>query len=235
MATNNAINLSAAGITGYNGSGTFVGSTMTQYNVVLGGSSSDTLANVAPSATSGIALVSAGASANPTFSTVVVAGGGTGLATLTAYELIAGGTTSTGNVQQIGLGTSGQVLTSNGAGALASFQTFTPSAMTPYLNVTGATQTMAVNSGYVVNDASSLVTFTPPATCAVGTVFAIAGNSADGWTIDLTANTQTINYGSSPATTALASTNQFDSVKFVCTVANTTFTVVSSDGNLAVS
>jgi len=234
MATNNAINLSAAGITGYNGSGTFVGNLMTQYNVVIGGSSSDTLANVAPSATAGIALVSAGASSNPAFATVVVAGGGLGVSSLTAYELIAAGTTSTGAVQQIALGTSGQVLTSNGAGALASFQTFTPSAMTPYLNETGTTQTMAVNTGYVSNNAG-LVTFTPPATCAVGTVFAIAGNGAGGWTIDLTAHTQTINYGNAPATTALASANQYDSVEFVCTIANTAFTVVGSQGNLTVS
>ena len=49
--------------------------------------------------------------------------GGTGLATLTAYALIAAGTTSTGTFQQVsGLGSSGQVLTSNGAGALPTWQ-----------------------------------------------------------------------------------------------------------------
>ena len=56
--------------------------------------------------------------------TVVVANGGTGLSTTTAYGLIAAGTTSTGNFQQVsGTGTSGQVLTSNGAGALPTWQT----------------------------------------------------------------------------------------------------------------
>jgi hypothetical protein len=44
--------------------------------------------------------------------------GGTGLSTLTAYALLAAGTTATGNLQQIGLGTAGHVLTSAGAGAL---------------------------------------------------------------------------------------------------------------------
>ncbi|HUR65472.1 MAG TPA: hypothetical protein VMZ03_03910 [Chitinophagaceae bacterium] len=58
-----------------------------------------------------------------TLNTVTVPKGGTGLATLTAYGLLAAGTTSTGNLQQIGIGTSGQVLTSNGAGALPTFQT----------------------------------------------------------------------------------------------------------------
>lgn len=55
--------------------------------------------------------------------TVPVDQGGTGLTTTTAYGLIAAGTTSTGNFQQVsGTGTSGQLLTSNGAGALPTWQ-----------------------------------------------------------------------------------------------------------------
>lgn len=53
---------------------------------------------------------------------LTVAQGGTGLATLAAWELLAAGTTSTGALQQVGIGTSGQILTSGGAGALPSFQ-----------------------------------------------------------------------------------------------------------------
>lgn len=72
--------------------------------------------------TSGQALTSNGSSA-PTFGTLGVAGGGTGLATTTAYGVIVAGTTSTGAFQQVsGTGTSGQLLTSNGAGALPSWQ-----------------------------------------------------------------------------------------------------------------
>jgi len=49
--------------------------------------------------------------------------GGTGVATTTAYAVQCGGTTSTGAFQAVsGLGTSGQLLTSNGAGALPSWQ-----------------------------------------------------------------------------------------------------------------
>lgn len=51
-----------------------------------------------------------------------VAQGGTGLASLTAYGVLAGGTTSTGPVQPVSPGSSGQVLTSNGASALPTFQ-----------------------------------------------------------------------------------------------------------------
>lgn len=49
--------------------------------------------------------------------------GGTGLTTLTAYAVLTGGTTSTGTLQQVsGVGTTGQVLTSNGASALPTWQ-----------------------------------------------------------------------------------------------------------------
>jgi hypothetical protein len=55
---------------------------------------------------------------------VTVAQGGTGLASTTAYGVICGGTTSTGAFQSVAsVGTAGQVLTSNGAGALPTFQT----------------------------------------------------------------------------------------------------------------
>jgi hypothetical protein len=55
-----------------------------------------------------------------------VANGGTGLATTTAYSVVFSGTTSTGAFQaSAGPGTAGQVLTSNGAAALPTFQTST--------------------------------------------------------------------------------------------------------------
>ena len=233
--TTNAINLNSNGIPGYNNTtGVFTATALTQYYTLTGGANAQTINQVAPSATSGVALISQGASAQPVYGTIVVAGGGTGLSSLVAYELIAGGTTSTGNVQQIGLGTAGQVLVSNGAGALASFQSFSPTSQAPYLNVTGTSQAMAGNEFYIANNAG-LVTFTPPATCAVGTVFAVQGAGAGGWTIDLTANAQTFNYGSTAGVTAVASTNQFDAVQFVCVTANTVFALIDAVGNPSVS
>lgn len=69
------------------------------------------------------ALYSTGAT-TLTAGTLPVAAGGTGRATATAYALVCGGTTSTGALQSIAsVGTSGQILTSNGAGALPTFQT----------------------------------------------------------------------------------------------------------------
>lgn len=51
-----------------------------------------------------------------------VAGGGTGVATLTAYAPVFGGTTGTGAVQSGTAGTQGQVMVSNGAGVLPAFE-----------------------------------------------------------------------------------------------------------------
>ena len=73
--------------------------------------------------TTGLTPNSATSGAVTVAGTLVVGNGGTGLSTTTAYGLIAAGTTPTGAFQQVsGTGNSGQVLTSNGAGALPSWQ-----------------------------------------------------------------------------------------------------------------
>jgi len=94
--------------------------------------------------------------------------------------------------------------------------------------VTGTSQAAVVNSGYFTNNAG-LVTVTLPATAAVGSIVEVAGQGAGGW--KLAANSgQTIQYGNLATTTAgsFASTNQFDTIRVVCQVANTTWQVLSS-------
>lgn len=81
--------------------------TIAQYNVQTGGAS-NLLNNVAPSATSGVPFISQGASAQPIYGIAVVAGGGTGLATLTAHALQVGN--GTGTVTQLGVGATGTIL-----------------------------------------------------------------------------------------------------------------------------
>ena len=54
--------------------------------------------------------------------TLGVVNGGTGAGSFTAYAPIFGGTSSTGPLQSGTVGTAGQVLTSNGPGAMATFQ-----------------------------------------------------------------------------------------------------------------
>jgi hypothetical protein len=59
-----------------------------------------------------------------TAGTLPVAAGGTGITSTTPYAIVAGGTSSTSALQQVsGVGTTGQVLTSNGTGTLPSWQT----------------------------------------------------------------------------------------------------------------
>ena len=93
--------------------------------------------------TSGGAVYASSTSALTT-GTLPVASGGTGVATATAYALLTGGTTSTGAFQQVsGTGTSGQILTSNGAGALPSWQAAPSSGIT-----TGKAIAMAMIFGF---------------------------------------------------------------------------------------
>ena len=59
----------------------------TQYSAITGGVS-NTLNNIAPSAISGVALISQGVASQPIFGTVAVAGGGTGSTSFTAGSVV---------------------------------------------------------------------------------------------------------------------------------------------------
>ncbi len=102
--------------------------------------------------------------------------------------------------------------------------------------VTGTSQAGAVNNAYILNNAG-LVTLTIPTTAAVGDIVRVVGKGAGGWLIAQNAS-ENINFGNLTTTTgvggSLASTNRYDCVELVCTVANTTWTVMSSVGNITV-
>lgn len=72
---------------------------------------------------------------------VTVAQGGTGVASTTAYGVICGGTTTTGALQNAGAGTTGQVLTSNGASALPTWQAAAGGGWIPIKQITTAADT----------------------------------------------------------------------------------------------
>lgn len=84
---------------------------------------------------------------------VRVAAGGTGINTTTPYGVICGGTTSTGNFQSVSsLGSSNQVFSSNGPGALPSWKTLpspptVPSAATKTQQTSGSSTTSYVSPG----------------------------------------------------------------------------------------
>ncbi len=106
----------------------------------------------------------------------------------------------------------------------------------PWNDVVGTSATLVVNEGFVSNNAG-LVTLTLPVAAAFGDQFLIVGNGAGGWRVAQTAG-QTIHILSSDTTTgaggSLSSTNRYDAITLLCTVANTDFVVRDSMGNLTV-
>lgn len=90
-------------------------------NALLYASSANVVVGLTTAASS---ILSTSAGGVPTWlSIVTVPNGGTGAATFTANAVICGGTVATGPLQSVAsVGTAGQVLTSNGVGALPTFQ-----------------------------------------------------------------------------------------------------------------
>ena len=117
--------------------------TLTAHDLLVGaGTGNVTL--VAPSATAGVPLVSAGSSADPAYGTAVVAGGGTGAVTLTAHSVLLG--EGTGAVAFATIGTAGCVLTDNGSGSDPSFQ-----ALSALANTMSVTVTETIAAGAMIN------------------------------------------------------------------------------------
>ena len=99
---------------------------------------------------------------------MAVGNGGTGATSATAYAVQCGGTTSTGAYQSVAVGTAGQVLTSNGASALPTFQA-----------AAGATITGTTTSGtyYVVGTTSTSGSLT---TASISNTNAVSYNASTG-------------------------------------------------------
>ena len=131
--------------------------------------------------------------------------------------------------------TAGYVLTGN-SGSAPSFQAPSAGGIT-WVNVTSATQAMAINTAYVSNDTSTLVTLTLPATAAIGSIVQVQGAGSGLYTIAQNAS-QLINFNSVVSTTgtggSVSSTSQFDSITLVCITANTTWAVNQSVGTFSV-
>lgn len=100
--------------------------------------------------------------------------------------------------------------------------------------VTGTSQSMAANNGYIASNGAT-VTLTLPTTAAQGSVIEVVGKGAGGWTIAQNSG-QRIYYGIATTTLgaggSLSSTNQRDCVKLLCVTADTEFEVLSSIGNI---
>lgn len=221
---------------------------LTQYNILTGGAS-NALNFVAPSATSGVPLISQGAASQPIYGTAVVAGGGTGSVSFNINGAVYSNTTTTGVLQAATL-TSGQLLIggtttpaaatltpgtgisiSNGNNSITIASTGAGFAWT---DVTGATQTIAVQNGYLT-DRGGGVTYTLPASASIGDTFKIVGKAGLA-TITPNANQQLLigsASGTVGATGTAVATNAGDCITFVCITsgASTVYRAESFVGN----
>lgn len=166
---------SLTGVLSGNGTSPFTASAITQYNVLVAGAS-NAISSIAPSATSGVPLISQGAAANPAFGTAVVAGGGTGSTSFTVYAPICGGTSTTGALQSAstGIGTSGFVLTSTGAASLPTWQ---------------ATAGVTTINGDTGSATGSTITFNANSNCGSSVLFAASASTVSLKVTDVIHNT----------------------------------------------
>lgn len=164
---------------------------------------------------------------------LLLTNGGTGLTSIAARTVWVANSANTLVALTPGAGQSIRINAGNTA-----WEAFTPGAAggISWVEVTGTSQAAAVDSAYIANNAG-LVTITIPDTAAVGDILRVVGKGAGGWQIAQNA-AESIHFGNAVTTTgvggSLASVNQYDSVELVCTVANTTWTVISSQGNITV-
>ncbi len=129
-------------------------------------------------------------------------------------------------------------ITVNGKGLITAAANGTAAfAPMPTTVVSGTTQAAAVNNCYVSNNAGTC-TITLPSTAAVGDEIIISGLGAGGWVMAQNAS-QLVHFGNATSTTgvggSIASQNQYDSIHIKCVVANTTFNVLASQGNMTVT
>lgn len=236
-------------------------------HAVLVGAGTSTITKVGPTATAGQVLQSAGAAADPAFSTAtypstttisqilyssaanVVSGlatansavlvtNSTGVpvwsSTMTNGQLIIGSTGATPSAATLTSGTG--ISITNGAASITINATgggFT------WTDVTGTSQTAAINNGYTTNNAG-LVTVTLPSTAAYGSIVWIVGKGAGGWRIAQPNAGSVIHYGNQNTTTGvtgrLDSSNRYDAIQLLCTVANDEWTCTGiSQGNITVT
>jgi len=217
--------------------------TLTNHGVLVGAGT--TAITQLAAGTANQVLQSGGASANPAYSTATYPATTTanqilyssatntitGLATANNGTLI---TSASGVPSLLANGTTGQVLTAT-TGSPPSWAAASSGGII-WTAIT-ASQTLAVNNGYVCIASGGALSLALPATAAVGSTFTVSLDGATSWTITQGSG-QKIRFGNVQTTSgaggSLASTAQGDTVTFICSVANNNFNVISSMGNITV-
>lgn len=133
-------------------------------------------------------------------------------------------------------GTALQQLRMNAGATAPEWTTISSGGGMTWTEVTGTSQSAAVNNGYIANNAG-LVTVTIPTTAAVGDIVRVGGKGTGLFKIAQNAS-QTIHYGNVDTTTgtggSLTATNRYDTIELICITANTDFLVLSSVGSFTV-
>lgn len=110
----------------------------------------------------------------------------------------------------------------------------TASAGNAVVDVVTSTQAIAVDTTYITTNATT-VTYTLPSTFAVGDEVEIVGEGAGGWILAQPASVN-VKFGDVGTTIgtggSLSSTDPGDVIRLIAVVANTTWRVVSSVGNI---
>jgi hypothetical protein len=176
-------------------------------------------------AAAGKVLQGSGTNAGATFASLGVNSGLSANGVVISQNNLAFTATSAGSVNQ--------VLTSNGPGADPTFQN-SSSGIFPWSDET-SNKTLGINQGYTTSG-GSLITLTLPTLVAYGSIFRIVGNGIGGWKVAQNAG-QTIHFGNVNTTTGasgfIQSTQQYDSIELLCTIANTDFTIINGpQGNI---
>lgn len=220
----NAITISGSstGLT-TTGSGSTVGLTGT-LAVTHGGTGLATLTSNGVLYASGTTTIAQFAPVNSAVHVTNASGVPSYSSTMTNGQLIIGSTGATPTAATLTAGAN--ISITNGAGSITI--TATGLAGFSWTTVTGTSQAMLSNNGYIANN-GSLVTLTLPATSAVGDEIDIIGKGSGGWLVQCGGG-QTIVVGSSTTTSGgtVASTQAKDSFYMICTVANTEWTVGSA-------
>lgn len=219
---------------------------LTNHNVLVGAGTT-TITNVAPG-TAGIPLVSNGAAADPSFSTALVVGGGTGAVSFNTNGVVISNTTTTGALAALSL-TDGQVVigSSIGAPAAATLSAGSGIAITNGHNSITITNTgagfawsdqavsfnAAASNGYFV---TASLTATLPASPTNGQAIEFYVDASA--TLTIQANTgQTIRVSTSVSASAgtAANTNAGDAMQLVYRSTNTQWCADSFVGSWSVT
>ena len=142
------------------------------------------------------------------------------------------GSTAAPNIRVATLTQGSGIVITNGSGSISIATTGTPPTIWTTIS---ASQTLAVNHGYICVSPGGALSLALPATSAVGDLIEVTLDGATSFTITQGAG-QSIRIGNGSTTVgaggSLASTQQGDTIRMVCSVVNLKWNILSEMGNL---